>query len=241
MNHLRCVCIIPARGGSRRIPRKNVLPLNGKPLLAYTIEAVLEAGAFDDVVVSSDDVEILDVARRHGAEVDERPVHLAGDRVRAVEVVAEFLERKGGGDAWDVVGMCLPTCPLREAGDVRGAVDRFLAIMDRCPRLIGVTPCDFPPQLALRALDEPGFMDMREPAAYGFSTRSQDNEPLYFPNGSIYLSTVERYLADKTFFGRPMGAYVMPAERSLDIDYPYQFAIVEALLRDRARGAEETR
>ncbi len=71
-------------------------------------------------------------------------------------------------------------------------------------------------------------MDMREPESYGFSTRSQDLETLYYPNGSIYMSTVEQYLKTKTFFGRPMVAYVMPAERSLDVDYPYQLRLQSA-------------
>jgi CMP-N-acetylneuraminic acid synthetase len=94
-----------------------------------------------------------------------------------------------------------------------------------------VTKYAFPPQLALRKTDETNLVDMREPESYGFSTRSQDLETLYYPNGSIYLSTVEQYLKTKTFFGRPMVAYVMPEERSLDVDYPYQLQIAECMMK----------
>ncbi|GAB7081853.1 acylneuraminate cytidylyltransferase family protein [Megalodesulfovibrio paquesii] len=243
------VCIIPARGGSKRIPRKNLLPLNGKPLLAYTVEAVLRAGVFSEVYVSSDDPEILELAVAVGAQADTRPQRLAGDTVKAVEIISEFLDRPGHAGQYDVVGMCLPTCPLRTAEDVREAMARFARHRAECPRLIGVTRYEFPPQLALRALapangSRPGCierMDMREPEAYQFSTRSQEIEPLYYPNGSIYLATVETYVREKTFFGRPMTVHVMPPERSFDIDYPYQFTVVEqfmAQLQAPARAQE---
>ncbi|MCA1984849.1 MAG: acylneuraminate cytidylyltransferase family protein [Desulfovibrio sp.] len=240
------VCIIPARGGSKRIPRKNLLPLNGKPLLAHTVEAVLKARVFAEVYVSSDDPEILALAETCGARADVRPQHLAGDTVKAVEIISEFLSRPGHAHRYDVVGMCLPTCPLRVAQDVREAMERFARHREQCPRLIGVTRYEFPPQLALRSLPstpggqpgQPGqigqtgqIMDMREPEAYQFSTRSQEIEPLYYPNGSIYLSTVANYLQEHTFFGRPTLVHVMPPERSFDIDYPYQFTVVEQFMR----------
>lgn len=127
--------------------------------------------------------------------------------------------------------MCLPTCPFRTVEDVSGAMNLFSKGKEQCPRLIGVTKCDFPPQLALVKDDNSSYVDMREPEAYGFSTRSQDLKDLYFPNGSIYVSTVEAFLKSKTFFGRPMLSYVMPPERSFDIDFPYQFQIAEYMMR----------
>lgn len=231
------VCIIPARGGSKRIPRKNLLPLNGKPLLAHTVEAVLKARVFAEVYVSSDDPEILALAEACGARTDVRPQHLAGDTVKATEIISEFLSRPGHAQKYDVVGMCLPTCPLRVAEDVREAMEHFARHRGQCPRLIGVTRYEFPPQLALRSpspaqTESSGhIMHMREPEAYQFSTRSQEIEPLYYPNGSIYLSTVANYLQERTFFGQPTLVHVMPPERSFDIDYPYQFTVVEQFMR----------
>ena len=124
----------------------------------------------------------------------------------------------------------MPTCPFRKTEDIIQAIDLFLRQASRCPRLIGVTTCDFPPQLALTKEDHGLLVDMREPEAYRFSTRSQDCQALYFPNGSIYVSKVEEFLATGTFFGRPMLAYEMPSERSFDIDYPYQFDIAQCLM-----------
>jgi len=156
---------------------------------------------------------------------------LGGDTVKAVEVVSELLNRDGNTDKWDHMAMCLPTCPFRTAQDVKAAMALFLKGKDNCPRLIGVTRCDFPPQLALEKIPGTPTIDMREPESYGFSTRSQDIEPLFYPNGSIYISTVEEYMNTNTFFGRPMLSYEMPLERSFDIDYPYQFEIAESLMK----------
>ncbi len=226
----RTVCLIPARGGSKRISGKNIRLLAGKPLIQYTLDATLNSVCFSDVIVSSDDNAILELAEFCGARVDKRPVELSGDLVKAVEVVDEFLNRPEHKEKWENVAMCMPTCPFRKTEDIIQAMDLFLRKTPRCPRLIGVTKCDFPPQLALTKEDRGVLVDMREPEAYQFSTRSQDCQVLYFPNGSIYVSTVEEFLATGTFFGRPMLAYEMPPERSFDIDYPYQFDIAQCLM-----------
>ena len=105
------VCIVPARGGSKRIPDKNIRPLNGKPLIAYTIEAVIDSGCFADVYVSSDEIKIMDIASEYGAKSDLRPEYLGGDTVKAVEVVHEFMQRPENRVKWGNVAMCLPTCP----------------------------------------------------------------------------------------------------------------------------------
>lgn len=225
----RSVCIIPARGGSKRLPRKNLLPLNGKPLVAHTIDAAVQSGCFDDVFVSSDDAEILKVAEEHGAKADKRPTPLAGDKVKAVEVIDEFIHRPEFKDKWDTVAMCLPTCPLKTVDDIRQAMELFSEQSDQCPRLVGVTKADRP-QLALAAIDDSQMVSMREPDAYANTTRSQDMDVYYLPNGSIYIATTEEYSRSKTFFGQPMLVHIMPEERSLDIDEPYQFKLVEGML-----------
>lgn len=213
--------------------------MNGKPLIAYTIDAAINADCFEDVYVSSDDSKILHIAEEYGAKTDFRPTELCGDKVKAVEVVAEFLHRKQSSVGWENVVMCLPTCPFRTSEDIIKAMELFLIEKNTCPRLIGVTRCDFPPQLALAKEEGAPYVDMREPEAYGFSTRSQDCQDLFFPNGSIYISTVEDFLKVKTFFGRPMLSYIMPPERSFDIDYPYQFRIAECMMREIQQDTKE--
>lgn len=225
---MSCVCIIPARGGSKRLPRKNLRLLAGKPLLQYTIEAADRSGCFDDIFVSSDDEKILALARGCGVQTDVRSPEMSGDRVKAVEVVDEFLRRKLADSGWNEVGMCLPTCPLRSSEDVRRAVEIFRSNKDACPRLLGVCESDRP-QLALKPTAG-HLAEMREQEAYERTTRSQDMPRYYLPNGSIYLSTMEQYLETKTFFGNPTLYYAMAPERSFDIDYEYQFHLAQCML-----------
>ncbi len=226
----KTVCIIPARGGSKRIPRKNVLPLAGVPLLAYPLRSAKEADVFDRIVVSTDDPEIADLARSEDIEVDQRPAELCGDKIRMVEVVEEFLLRDENRDKYESVAALLPTCPFRTAEDISNAYNLFQSHPDE-PFLLGVVEYEFPPQLAM----EPGAegdkrVTMVDPAAYGMTTRSQDIRKLLHPNGSIYLGNVKQFLERSTFFQERMLAYVMPPERSFDIDYPYQFQIAEGMM-----------
>lgn len=229
------LCIIPARGGSKRIPRKNLLPLAGKPLLAYTLEAALKSGVFLDVVVSSDDHEILELAKSLGAVADQRPQELSGDTIRFVQVVEEYLLRPGMDRKYEAVAGMLPTCPFRTSEDVRSAFDIF-AQRDGDVYLLSVTEYDFPPQLALDFAEDGVSLTMRDPGTYAKTTRSQSIGKSYHPNGAIYLASVSGFLREKTFFADPMLGYLMPAERSFDIDYPYQFAIAEAMMQERIQG-----
>lgn len=139
----KTVCIIPARGGSKRIPRKNLLSLPGKPLLAYTIEAALESKVFDQVVVSSDHQEILDIANSLGAVPDRRPEVLSGDRIRFVQVIEEYLLRGEILNKYVNIAGMLPTCLFRTKEDVRNAYKVF-SDNGEDGFLIAVTEYDFP-------------------------------------------------------------------------------------------------
>jgi CMP-N-acetylneuraminic acid synthetase len=223
------VCIIPARGGSKRIPRKNILPLNGRPLISYSIRAAIDSGVFTDVIVSTEDGEIKAIALKEGARVDDRPEHMAGDTVTKVQVVKEFLERKNAEKKYEVVAALLPTCPFRTARHVKEAMELFRSTPD-LPFLIGVTEYEFPIQLALSPLDE---KSMQMTFADGYrTTRSQNIEKRYHPNGAMYMATVKAFLEKGTFFNERMLTYKMSAIRSFDIDYPYQFAIAEILSKN---------
>jgi CMP-N,N'-diacetyllegionaminic acid synthase len=223
------VCIIPARGGSRRIPRKNVLPLNGIPLLAYSIRAALGADVFTEVIVSSEDEEILKIAEEEGARIDHRPAHLATDTATKVQVIKEFLERPGHGEKYEYITALLPTCPFRTHKHVREAFE--LLKSEGTPEfLIGVTEYDFPIQLALTPVDD---KRMHITFADGYKvTRSQDISKRYHPNGAMYMAKVKAFLEKGTFFNEEMLTYKMSAIRSFDIDYPYQFAIAEILSKN---------
>lgn len=220
------LCLIPARGGSKRLPRKNVLPLAGKPLLSYTIAAARESGCFDEIVVSSDDDEILALASQASVTADRRPSELAGDKVRFVEVLEEFLLRESN-PRYDHIAVLLPTCPFRTADDLRASFALYRASGGF---VIGVAEYEFPPQFALHLGADGHSLAMQRPEVYHTSTQSQSVPKSYHPNGAIYLGSTARFLAEKTFFAPPLHAYVMPPERSLDIDYPHQFAMAESLI-----------
>lgn len=227
------LCIIPARGGSKRIPRKNILPLNGIPLMAYSIRAAKEADVFTKIIVSTEDAEIKALALEEGVEVDDRPEHMAGDKVTKVQVVKEYLERKNAYEQYDNIAALLPTCPFRTSDDVKNAVNLFNE-QDKYKFLIGVVEYDFPIQLALEYA-ETDVVKMVDESGY-ITTRSQNIPKRYHPNGAIYLATTEAFKERGTFFNPDMMAYEMPAVRSYDIDYPYQFEIAEILAKKIANN-----
>ena len=233
----RHLCFIPARGGSKRLPHKNLLPIAGKPLLAYTIEVALESRLYDDIVVSSEDAEILRVSASLGVTIDLRPVALSSDGVHSVHVIMEYLERANQRDRYETVSKLLPTCPLRSVDDLQGAYKRFdeLHQTHAEPFLISVFPYDFPPQYALHLDLKSGRLQKREPPAYDRHSQTQDLEVLFRPNGAVYIATVEGLLRAGTFFEDPLFGYEMPAERSLDIDYRYQFDIIKTTIESQKK------
>jgi CMP-N-acetylneuraminic acid synthetase len=225
---MKTICVIPARGGSKRVPRKNLLPLGGRPLIAYTIEAARKAEIFAKVVVSSDDEEILNLAAREGAETDRRPAALGGDKVRFVEVLEEFLARAGGD--FDHVAVLLPTCPFRTEHDIVGAYGMLTAAPEPS-FVVSVREYEFPPEFAL---DMDGVRArVLHPEVYAASTQSQSVGKSYHPNGAIYFAPIPLFMKTRSFFRGPLLGYLMPPERSLDIDNLYQFEIAEAMMEMR--------
>lgn len=225
------LCVIPARGGSKRIPRKNLLPLNGIPLLAYTIRAAIKSGCFDKIIVSSEDHEILDIAVAEKVDIDVRPQAMAGDKVTKVEVIKEFLTRKENQYKFKTVCALLPTCPFRSSQDLVNAFKIYEE--GKVKFLVGVTAYDFPVQLALIGdIDEQNLMKPFFKDGYS-KTRSQDIKTMYHPNGAMYIADVRQFLKVGTFFNDKMLTYEMPAINSFDIDYPWQFELAEIIAQKK--------
>ncbi len=208
------IAIIPARGGSKRLPRKNVVDFFGKPIIAYTIEAALESGCFRRVVVSADDDEISDVARRFGAEVDRRPALLAGDDIGCVDVCLELLDREAAAGHADEVLCCLyATAPMRGAADIRAVLD--LLQPGRCDFAMAVTELALPPWQALK-LAADGRADRMFPDL--FDKREQEIGPLMVDNGSTYAMRIAALRRHRAFVGPGVRCYEMPRGRSVDIN-----------------------
>jgi CMP-N-acetylneuraminic acid synthetase len=220
------VAIVPARGGSKGVPRKNLRMLRGRPLIDYSIRAGLDARQVDRVIVSTEDREIAKVAQVLGAEVIDRPAALAEDAAPMMDVVVHalgVLER--GGRRVEVVVLLQPTSPLRTAGDVDAAVSRFKE--GGCDSVVSVCRAEHPPQWSftlegglLRPLLDPGFLRMRR----------QDLPETYTTVGAIFVSTPSFIRKSGSFFAGRTAPYVMPPERGVDIDTEVDLALAELLL-----------
>ena len=220
------LAVIPARGGSKRIPRKNVREFCGKPIIAWSIEAALESGCFDRVMVSTDDLEIAEVARTHGAEVPfVRPAELADDHTPTVPVVAHAIrwseENLGAVEA----ACCIyATAPFCRAEDLRQGW-RLLQ-NNRVDYVFPVVSFGFAIQRAVR-ITSAGRVEMFYPEHA--LTRSQDLEPAYHDAGQWYWGERDAWLAGRRIFGSDSEAMVIPGWRAVDIDTEEDWTRAERL------------
>lgn len=209
------LCVIPARGGSKRIPRKNVRPFHGRPMIAWSIAAALESGAFDHVIVSTDDEEIIEIAKAEGAEVPfRRPADLADDLTPTVPVIAHAIAE--AEKIWGEIPLicCLyATAPFVQASDLAKA--RALLTDSGADYALPVTSFPFPIQRGVR-LSEDGRMEMFQPEHA--LTRSQDLEEAYHDVGQFYWGQRDAWLAGKTIIGPDAAPLIIPRHRAQDID-----------------------
>lgn len=228
---MRFLGIIPARGGSKGVPRKNIRPLAGRPLIAYSIAAGLAARRLDRVVVSTDDPEIAEISRGLGADVKMRPAALAADDTPTRDVLQHVVEELAAeGYRPDAVVTLQPTSPLRTAAHIDEAAALFEADAqaDSLVSCIEV-PHVFHPRSVMRR-NESGyltpFLDADQP------TRRQDKEPVFARNGAAVYITRTNRLRDYVFGGKLL-AFMMDAEFSIDIDTMDDFDAAERVLRSR--------
>ncbi len=226
--------MIPARGGSTRIPGKNVRLLHGRPLLAYTVEAALESGCFQNVIVSTDDSEIATIARAAGAEVPFlRGAPISDNHVPVSAVALDALERLDpDGRAFALVALLLPTCPLRTADDVRRSLEHFV---ERGAGLqISVTRFgSLSPWWAMQRSDD-GTLDPVFPDA--LKRRSQDLPTLYAPTGAIWWATTEALRRSGTFHGDGVVGFELDWRHAVDIDDEEDFELARVLLSLRSES-----
>jgi CMP-N,N'-diacetyllegionaminic acid synthase len=224
--------LITARGGSKGIPHKNIKVLAGKPLIAWTIEAAVQSQQLDRVVVSTDDEEIAHVASEWGAQVPFiRPAELARDDSSHISVVIHAIEWLKSNEHFEPAYLMLlqPTSPLRTAQDIDTAIE--LAMTRNAVAVVGVCEAKHHPSLCKRVLDDGTLGDL-VPSNLAYDRR-QDLPHVYAVNGAIYVNQRQSLLRDRTFFPAGTYPYVMPAERSLDIDTPWDLHLADLILRDR--------
>lgn len=209
------VAIIPARGGSKRIPHKNIKEFCGKPMIAWSIEAALSSGCFRRVVISTDDAEIAEVSRQFGAEVPfMRPARLSDDYTGTMAVIRHAVEWLGEhGHAPENVCCLYATAPFVRTSDLQSG----LAILrtKACNFAFSVTSYPFPVQRAIR-INREGRVEMFHPEQ--FNTRSQDLEEAFHDAGQFYWGKADAWLAEKVIFGPDSVPVFLPRHRVQDID-----------------------
>lgn len=221
--------IIPARGGSKGIPRKNIKLLNGKPIISYSIEASISCNLIDGTFVSTEDSEIYEVSKSYGAEVIKRPHELAEDTSSSIDVILHALDYlENNGRLPDAFVLLQPTSPLRTSEDIKNAVELF--DVSDCDSLVSV--CKLNHQALLNFSLENDYLVQNTDENF-FKSRRQDMPTYYNLNGAIYITTVEFIRENKSFYGKKTVPYIMPQERSVDLDTPFDFKFIEFLLGER--------
>ena len=225
---MNIISIIPARGGSKGIPRKNIKLLNGKPLISYSIDASNSCSLIDETYVSTEDAEISEISKGNNAEVIERPDELAGDDSSSIDVilhVLDYLENRG--ELPDLFVLLQPTSPLRTSEDIEASINSFLE--SDCDSLVSV--CELDHRSLLNFSLEDGFLVQNNNEAL-FNSRRQDIPTHYSLNGAIYITTPEFIRKNKSFYSDKTIPHVMSKEKSIDIDTSFDFRLAEFILND---------
>jgi len=224
----RRIAFIPARGGSKRLPRKNILPFCGKPMLVHSVDVATNSGLFDDVVVSTEDDEIASIAAEAGARVDNRRDDLAGDSNTVIEVCQEFLQRE---PHWQQMVILYAASPLREVEDVQAIV----SLLDQgdCDVAMGVSEYGNYVHQALK-YDGQGFA---VPVFPDWVAQRSDHIPkMHVSNGSLYGFWCKAFLQHPTLYPDKLKTHLMPRERAVDIDTELDLVIAEAVASQMKRS-----
>ena len=226
------IAIIPARGGSKGLPGKNILPFCGKPLIAWTIETALECKALDRVIVSTDSEEIAGVARTYGAEVPGlRPAELALDTSSSIDVFI-YLWKKLTDDSYansTPFIILQPTAPLRNPNDIKEALKIFHE--KQADSVISVSEATHPPVWA-KKIDSKGILKDYFETSESLLNRQQI-PAAYMPNGAIFILKKELVLKNRNYYSDKTYPYLMPFERSFDIDNIWDFRIAEFIMNSQ--------
>lgn len=230
LNKMGILAIICARGGSKGVPNKNIRLLNGKPLIAYTIECAKKYTKFDRIIVSTDSPKIAEVAKQYGADVPFlRPKELATDtspKIPVLQHAVRYLEQEEN-DRYDLIVDLDPTSPLRTVEDIENCVNKMI---EKNPNVVfSVTPAHKNPYFNM-VEEKDGRVYLCKKLDRSI-TRRQDAPMVYAMNASIYVYKKDFLLNTDSVFSDNTMAVVMPEERSIDIDRPIDFEFVEFLMK----------
>ena len=219
------LAIIPARGGSKGLPRKNILPIAGKPLIAWSIEAAKKSQYIDRCIISTDSKEIAETAIKYGGDVPfMRPNELATDEAKSDDVIKHAIESLS--ENYEIVILLQPTSPLRTTEDIDCALE-YMRIK-KATALVSIVKSEKPPEWTIRIDEDFKILDSVEELKMG--KRRQDYPDSYNLNGAIYISDSPQYLSTNSFFGKQTVAFIMSKEHSVDIDNSVDLQLADILL-----------
>jgi CMP-N-acetylneuraminic acid synthetase len=229
------LAIIPARGGSKGVPRKNIKPLNGKPLIAYTIESAKKSRLIDKCVVSTEDDEIAEVSNKYHAEVVKRPPELARDDSPTYDALKQVLDHfEKLGQSFDILVLLEPTSPMRKEDDLDNAIKLFIDNYDKADSLVTLGEIQLEnPFISKKVVG--GLVKPLVEADKDFKRR-QDLPKAYFPYGVIYLSKVETLIKTKSFYQEKTIPYFIERWQNYEIDDICDFFCVEAIMKAKSAG-----
>lgn len=227
----RIIGIIPARGGSKTVPRKNIKLLANKPLIAYTIESAVRSKHLQRIVVSTEDKEISEVSTKFGAEVMDRPDDLAADESPTIDVLLYIFDvLKENKSESEIIVLLQPTSPLRTSQDIDNAIELYQKVESES--LVSVCEINHSPYWSFNIKDK--YLKNIFGDQYLHMQR-QELPKAYMPNGAIFISTPEYLQKYRSFYSSKTIPYIMPPERSIDIDNEIDFILAELLIK-RERG-----
>ena len=223
--------VVPAKGGSTRLPRKNILPLLGKPMFLWAAEALRQSGVCDRIIVSTDDRELADLAVNAGFDVPFlRPDHLAVDPAGVAQVALHLLEVLAEqGESYDELVITLPSSPLVQPQDFERAYELFSS--SEMTTLLGVSEYDHTPFAALKNQEGilvPWFEEY-------FGRKSQEMPKAYRPNGALHILNVERFLQTRDYLAQPLHSFELGWPNNIDVDHLSDFELAEFTLKKRLK------
>ncbi len=227
------IAIIPARCGSKGLPNKNIKELNGKPLIAWSIETALSCEYIDEVMVTTDSEEYAKIAESYGAKVPFiRPAEYATDIASRKDVIEHTINfYRESNTHFDYIVFLEPTSPLRTYSDIKIAIERLINDEKGAESIVGVCELEsFHPEFLIKL--ENGFLDFLNASQKSKVLRRQELKPFYFYEGSLYISKLNSYLEKEFYHDKTLG-YIVPKWKSLEVDDLEDLVMIEAIMKNK--------
>lgn len=230
----RILAIVPARGGSKGLPGKNIRPLLGKPLIGWSIERAQQSKYVDEIYISTDSQEIAEVAESFGVSVPElRPAYLASDTASSMDFIEYTINRmEEQGNHFDYLILLEPTSPLRDAEDIDKSLE-MLIDHPSAKSIVGVCKSEGQHPMYLTKINDGLLVPYVERAN---SVRRQDLEELYFFEGTVYVTSIDGFRQYRLFYHKECLAYVVPKWKSYEVDDFIDFTVIEAIMKLKQSG-----